>query len=251
MRIAVAGGTGLIGQHVVAALTAAGAEVVTISRSNGVDVVTGDGLEAAIGGVQRVVDVTNAGTMDEAAATKFFVSAAGQLQRVGQRAGADRLVVLSIAGVDRFAGGYYAAKLRHELAAQGGPIPTMVLRATEFHEFAGQVLDWGRQDDVAYVPEMRVQPAAARSVAEVLAELALAEPAPAALSEVGGPEVHELVDLATRLAAHRGDDVRVQGVRQDDPDSTAAASGALLPGLDARIVGPTFDTWLAAGEKAP
>lgn len=243
MRIAVAGGTGLIGRHVVTALTAAGADPVVLSRSAGVDLVTGAGLDAGLAGVQRIVDVSNAGTTDEAAATKFFVSAAGALQLAGARGGVERILVLSIVGVERFAGGYYAAKLRQELAVQDGPVPVTVVRATQFHEFAGQVLEWGRQGEVTYVPESQVQPAAARAVAAVIAEQVLAA-APPAAAEVAGPEVHELVDLAARLAAHRGDGVRVAGVRGSDPDDAVAAEGGLLPGPDARIVGPTFDEWL-------
>jgi uncharacterized protein YbjT (DUF2867 family) len=55
MRIAVAGATGNIGTRTVAALERAGHEVVRISRSRGVD-----GLEAALAGVDAVVDATTA-----------------------------------------------------------------------------------------------------------------------------------------------------------------------------------------------
>ena len=43
-RIAVAGATGRVGRHVVDVLRGGGHDVVPISRSNGVDVITGDGL---------------------------------------------------------------------------------------------------------------------------------------------------------------------------------------------------------------
>jgi hypothetical protein len=33
-------------------------------------------------------------------------------------------------------------------------------------------MEWGRQGDVSYVPKMRTQPVAARTVAEALADLA-------------------------------------------------------------------------------
>jgi uncharacterized protein YbjT (DUF2867 family) len=59
MRIAVAGATGNIGIRTVAALERAGHEVVRISRSLGVDLITGDGLEAALAGVEAVVDATS------------------------------------------------------------------------------------------------------------------------------------------------------------------------------------------------
>ena len=45
MRIAVAGGTGAVGHHVVEVATQRGHEVVVLTRSEGVDLTTGSGLE--------------------------------------------------------------------------------------------------------------------------------------------------------------------------------------------------------------
>lgn len=47
MKFAVIGGTGLIGSQVVKNLKAAGHEAVPHSKSTGVDVITGQGLDAA------------------------------------------------------------------------------------------------------------------------------------------------------------------------------------------------------------
>jgi uncharacterized protein YbjT (DUF2867 family) len=44
-RIAVAGATGRVGRHVVDVLEADGHDVVAISRSHGVDVITGQGRD--------------------------------------------------------------------------------------------------------------------------------------------------------------------------------------------------------------
>src|SRR5438034_6350681 len=57
-KIAVAGATGRLGRHVVEVLGAAGHEVVPISRSAGVDVITGDGLADAVTGADAIIDVT-------------------------------------------------------------------------------------------------------------------------------------------------------------------------------------------------
>jgi nucleoside-diphosphate-sugar epimerase len=43
-RIAVAGATGRVGRHIVDVLGERGHDVVPISRTHGVDVITGDGL---------------------------------------------------------------------------------------------------------------------------------------------------------------------------------------------------------------
>src|SRR4051794_28774085 len=55
-RIAVAGATGRLGRPVVEILEARGYDVVPISRSLGVDVVTGDGLDDALAGVDTIID---------------------------------------------------------------------------------------------------------------------------------------------------------------------------------------------------
>jgi uncharacterized protein YbjT (DUF2867 family) len=59
MNIAVIGGTGVVGRHTVAALRRAGHDTVTVARSSGVDISTGEGLDDALAGVETVIDVTN------------------------------------------------------------------------------------------------------------------------------------------------------------------------------------------------
>jgi uncharacterized protein YbjT (DUF2867 family) len=246
-KIAVAGATGRVGRHVVDILRAGGHEVVEISRSQGVDVITGAGLDEALAGVDVIIDAATGPSPDQAAATEFFTTSSRNLNEAGPRAGVKRLVVVSIVGCDRFSGGYNLAKVVQEQAALAGPIPARILRAAQFHEFVGQLLDWGRNGDAAYVPQMRTQLVAARTVAEALAELAL-EPSPDELIlEIAGPRAESLVDVARLLAERRGNGLRVEAVSDEsDPDSALFADGGLLPGPGARLAGPTFEEWLAA-----
>lgn len=65
MRIAVAGGTGVVGRHVVERLAEAGHEAVVLARSQGVDLMTGHGLLASLEGVDAVIDVSNVETTKE------------------------------------------------------------------------------------------------------------------------------------------------------------------------------------------
>ena len=82
-----------------------------------------------------------------------------------------------------------------------GPIPARVLRAAQFHEFVAQLVEWGAQGDVTYVPRMRTQLVAARTVAEALADLATASngaaSAGAPILEIAGPREESLVDMAS------------------------------------------------------
>jgi uncharacterized protein YbjT (DUF2867 family) len=251
-KIAVAGATGRVGRHVVDVLQERGHEVVPMSRSQGVDVITGDGLDAALAGVEAVIDAATGPSAEEEAATAFFTAAARNLHEAGERAGVRRMVVVSIIACDKFTAGYGAAKVTHERAHLSGPIPVRILRVAQFHEFVEQLLEWGRQGDVSYVPRMRTQLVAARAVAEVLADLAIepeSAPAPgsagAPILEVAGPREESLLDIATLLAVRRGDPVKIESVSDPaDPDGELYESGALLPGPNAILAGPTFEEWL-------
>jgi uncharacterized protein YbjT (DUF2867 family) len=249
-KIAVAGATGRVGRHTVEVLEEAGHDVVPMSRSTGVDVVTGEGLSEALTGVDCIVDAASWPSNEQEPATEFFIAASRNLQEEGERAGVQRIVVVSIIGADRVNAGYIASKIPHERAMQSGPIPVSILRAAQFHEFVPLFLEWGRQGDVIYVPQMRTQLVAARTVAEALADLAngstpAAETPAATIPEIAGPREESLVDVARLVAARRGDSVRIEVVSDpDDREQALYASGALLPGPDAVLAGPTFEQWL-------
>lgn len=253
-KIAIAGATGRVGRHVVDVLKAGGHDVVAMSRSSGVDVVTGRGLAEALAGVECIIDVATGPTPDQEAATAFFTAAARNLQEVGQRAGVQRMVVVSIIGCDRFTAGYNAAKVAHEQAMLAGPIPACILRAAQFHEFIEQLVAWGTQGEVSYVQQGRIQPVAARTVAQALADLATnpewaAAPGSsgAPIPEIAGPREENMVDIAKLLVARRGAPVRIEGVSDPaDPDRDVFEKGGLLPGPDAVLAGPTFEEWLNA-----
>jgi uncharacterized protein YbjT (DUF2867 family) len=233
-KIAVAGATGRVGSHLVDILESEGHDVVSIARSRGVDVITGEGLDEALAGVDVLIDAATGPSPEEQAATEFFTTAARNLRAAGERAGVRAIIVVSIIGVDRFAGGYGAAKLAHEQAYLDGPIPARVVRAAQFHEFVGQLMEWGVRGDVTEVPRMRTQLVAARATG----------PEPAGpMVEVAGPREERLVEMATLLAHRRGDKAPVEASDTAEP---AFESGALLPGPGATLAGPTFEAWLGA-----
>jgi uncharacterized protein YbjT (DUF2867 family) len=246
-RIAVTGATGRVGRHIVDVLTEQGHDVAPIARSTGVDVVTGEGLAEALTGVDAVIDAATPPTPDERVATEFFTADARNLQELGSRAGIQRIVLVSIIGIDEFAEGYQAAKQVQERETLSGSIPARILRAAQFHEFVDQLVEWSTQDGVSYVPKMRTQLVAARTVAEALADLATAtEPAaPGSIPEIAGPREENLVEAATLLVASRDEPIRVEAVSNpDDPATGLYEGGALLPGPGARLAGPTFEEWL-------
>ncbi|WP_280234139.1 SDR family oxidoreductase [Nocardia cyriacigeorgica] len=244
MRIAVLGASGRIGREVVDVLTNQGHEVSEVTRTAGVDAYTGAGLRAALDGADVVVDATNASTTETAAVQDFFGTIARNVQQAASAAGVRRIALVSIIGIDAFTAGHYAGKLAHERAYREGPLPVRILRAAQFHEFTEMMLEWTTRGDSAYVPAMRTHLVAARTVAEQLARIALADSAPET-TDIAGPEELNLAAAVARLAARRGAPARVQEIIDaDDPNRDLQAGGALLPGPDAIIAGPTFEQWL-------
>jgi uncharacterized protein YbjT (DUF2867 family) len=247
-RIAVTGATGRVGSHLVEVLEQRGHDVVPIARSKGVDVVSGEGLDDALAGVETIIDTATWSTPDQEAATEFFTASARNLQRAGAEAGARGIVVVSIIGIDKFEGGYNAAKVAQEQTLLEGPLPVRIVRAAQFHEFVDQFVGWMIQDGVAYLPEMRTQLVAARVVAETLADAA-EEPEieNGRITEVAGPREERLAGVAAVLFASRGDSYEIREGRQPgDPDAAAYAEGAALPNPGAKLAGPSFEEWLAA-----
>jgi uncharacterized protein YbjT (DUF2867 family) len=255
-RIAVTGATGRVGSHLVEILTRRGHEVIPIARSVGVDVVTGEGLDEALAGAETIIDTATGPSPDQESATEFFTASARNLQRAGAQAGAKRIVVVSIIGIDKFKSGYNAAKMAQERALLEGPLPVRIVRAAQFHEFVEPLVGWTISDGVAHVPEMQTQLVAARVVAEALADAA-EEPEieNGRITEVAGPRAERLADVAAALLARRGESVEVREDREsvlapgpDDPDAEAYAEGAALPNPGAKLAGPTFEEWLAAAQ---
>jgi uncharacterized protein YbjT (DUF2867 family) len=223
MRVAVAGGTGMIGRLVVRELAGAGHEPVVLARSRGVDLTTGEGLVPALAGCAEIVDVSNVVTLRKKRAIDFFGRVARHL------AGADvrHVITLSIVGIDDIGLGYYLGKREQERVVREGPAPWTILRATQFQEFPEPLIDGARGPFVP-VPRQLSQPVAAIDVARALA--ARVGQAPAGyLPPLAGPERLRMVDMARQLVQARGERRIVVPVRLPGAVGKAMAEGGLLP----------------------
>ncbi|GIT78777.1 nucleoside-diphosphate sugar epimerase [Leifsonia sp. LS1] len=244
MRVAVAGGTGVVGRHTVAALRTAGHEAVVLSRSTGADVLTGSGLVAALAGCAAVVDVTSVQTTSGRVSREFFGTATRTLLSAEREADVPHHVVLSIVGATEAPSAYYAGKALQERLVRESGTGWSILRATQFHEFAAQLVG-DREKRLHLVPVMRSQPVAAAEVGEALA--AVATGAPRGLDrDLGGPKVEEMPDLVRRYLAATGRRGRVLAVPLPGRWGRALRDGTILAGPDAQLGEQTFAEWLTA-----
>jgi uncharacterized protein YbjT (DUF2867 family) len=243
MRIAVAGSTGLIGSQLTALARKEGHEVVEISLETGFDLLAPrpGQLEQALAGADAVVDVTQSPSLDEAEATDFFTTVATNLGRSATAAAVTRSVVLTIVGAEQSLDyGYYVAKTRQvEATRRSAPAP-LVLHATQFHEFAGQMLRWNREGDVTRIIDVPTQPVDTAEIVRLLLDLATG--AVTHDVELAGPKVERLVDQVRTLVSRSGEAVTVEAV----PGPASMAGGSMLPGPDAVIRGVDWTTWLGA-----
>lgn len=240
--VAVAGGTGLVGRMVVDEVRRAGATAVVIARSAGIDLTTGDGLDAALSGVDTVIDASNVETMGARRSLAFFEAATGHLLAAGARAGVRHHVALSILGCDRVDMGYYLGKRRQEELVAAGPVPWTVLRATQFHEFAGQMVARSPRP-FALAPRMPVRPVAAAEVASALVACALGEPQRSTV-DLAGPRAERLDVLVRAELRRRGTRRVVVPLPMAGAVGRQVRDGGLLPGPGARLGTQTFEEWL-------
>ena len=249
MRIAVAGATGNIGARTASILEREGHDAIRISRSLGVDLTTGDGLDAALKDVHAVVDATSSPPVGPDETREYFGTTTRNLLAAEQRAGVRHHVLLTIVGIHRIEGGtaHYSGKREQERLVEEGGVPWTIVPATQFHDFAALAASWTEREGVAVIAPLLVQPIAPDDIAQVLAEIATGEPQ-GRYVDVAGPETQDLVDMARRTNDVLGRSVKLVPA-WSGPLGEEMAGNVLLPGESARIAPTTFDEWLAAGAR--
>ena len=246
MKIAVAGGTGSVGRHVVDVGRERGHDVVVLTRSTGVDLVAGaaPALAEALTGVDVVIDVAAKNTASAKASRAFFGTVTRNLLAAEASAGVGHHVALSIVGAVDAPYAYYAGKAVQERLVESAQIPWTMLRATQFHELSSQIFRSAKVGPLVVVPTMQSQPIAAREVAERLVELAEGEPA-GRVPDLAGPRVERIAAMARRWAGAAGEPGRVVEVPLPGAYGRAMREGALLPPPGSQLGVQTFDEWLA------
>ncbi|NYF96639.1 SDR family oxidoreductase [Janibacter cremeus] len=243
MRIAIAGGTGVVGHHVVAAARARGHKTVVLSRRTGADLYEGTGIDERLTGVDTVIDATSVQTISARTSIDFFRTVTQHLVTAGRRCGVRHHIAISVIGAQTAPFSYYAGKRVQEELVLDQTIGTVV-RAGQFHEFAQQMMARTKAGPVYAIPRMRSQPVAASEVAGLLVDVAEQEPQGVG-PEIAGPQELRVADLARRVIDHEGGRSRVIEVPFPGGFGRAMRDGTLIARAGTTLGRQTFSEWLA------
>jgi uncharacterized protein YbjT (DUF2867 family) len=251
--ILVTGGTGHLGSHLVPLLRAAEREVRVLSRHPRADepglthvagdTRRGDGLDAALAGVDTVVHLAGGASGDD--------DAARHLAAAARAAGTRHLVLISVIGADRMPIGYFRAKAAAESAIADSGVPFTILRAAQFHTFVLRTI--GAMARMPLVPApggLRFEPVDTAEVAQRLCELALAAPA-GRVADLAGPEVLDVPRLVSTLAEARGHTRRLLPIRMPGAVGRAYRAGENLAGPTAQRGSRSWEEFLAGATSVP
>ena len=249
MRIAIVGGTGLLGRPITEELRSRGHDVRVLSRhapEYRVDLATGAGLDVALVGCDVVIDASNDSTK-QAAAT--LVEGTKRLLNAEAVASVEHHVCISIVGCDRIPLRYFRVKTAQERAVEEGIVPWTIVRATQFHELISTSLAAGSRFGVMPLPRGTLQTVAVRDAARAIAGVAEKAPQRRRVLVVG-PERNELRELAKRWRTSAGR--RVLFLPMPLPGAIGQAlRGGALTADSPDIRGTTsFNAWLASNGGA-
>ena len=245
MRIVVLGGTGLIGSKTVPLLRQGGHEVVVAGPQTGVNVLSGEGLDAAMAGAAVSIDLTNSPSFEDRAVMDFFTAAGRNILAAEASAHSSHHICLSVVGADRIPdSGYLRAKVVQEELIKGSGIPHTIIRSTQFFEFLDRIAKSSLDGDRVRLPAGLFQPIAADDVAAMVAEAAIAKPVDGII-EIAGPERAPFAGFVARYLRAIGDTHEVVG----DPEARyfggRVEAQSLVPLGAARLGRLTLDAWLA------
>jgi uncharacterized protein YbjT (DUF2867 family) len=244
MKIVVIGGTGLIGTKLVKILGESGHDVLAASPNTGVNTITREGLAEALDRADVVVDVANAPVWEDQAVLDFFETSGRNLLAAEAAAGVRHHVALSVVGTERLLdSGYFRGKMAQENLIVASNVPYTILRATQFFEFVGGIVQSATVGEEIRLSPALIQPISSHDVAAALADVAVSKPLNG-ITEVAGPEALPLDELVRRFLKIKGDQRKVVPDIHARYFGVALNDQSLTPGDNPRIGSVRFETWL-------
>jgi uncharacterized protein YbjT (DUF2867 family) len=209
-----------------------------------VDILSGDGLDAAMAGAAIVIDLANSPSFEEQAVMDFFRTAGQNLLAAEAKAGVRHHLALSIVGTDTEVNAYFRAKNEQERLIRASGIPYTIVRSTQFYDFLPGIIESGTQGDTVHVTTALVQLIAADDVAAAVTQFALQPPANG-IVEIAGPERAPMADVAQRFMREIQDTRPVVGDAHTPYFGAEVARETLVPSGQAWQGKLGFDGWLA------
>ncbi|WP_213948192.1 SDR family oxidoreductase [Luteibacter sp. dw_328] len=250
MKILVIGGSGLIGSKVVPRLRTLGHDVIPASPSSGVNAMTGEGLDAAMTGVDTVLDLSNSPSFADQDVLDFFRTSGRNIAAAEVKAGVQHHVALSIVGTDELPdSGYLRAKVVQEKLIQDSGVPYTIVRSAQFFEFLKGIVQASAKGESVHLSTGYMQPIASDDVADAMTTATVGAPVNGII-EIGGPDKIRMADLVQRYLAATKDPRHVI----PDPKAlyfgTVLQENSLVPGPGATLGKIGFATWFNQAEAA-
>jgi len=143
---------------------------------------------------------------------------------------------------------HFRVKVAQENLIKASKIPYAILRATQFFEFIGSIVESGAEDGGVRLSPALIQPVTADDVSAALADLAVGAPVNGTM-EIGGPDRFPLDELARRYLAERDDAREVMLARRYLAERDDARE--VIVDIHARYFGTELnDRSLIAGDGA-
>jgi uncharacterized protein YbjT (DUF2867 family) len=244
MKILVIGGSGLIGSKVVPRLRALGHDAIPASPSTGVDTMTGEGLDAAMAGVDTVLDLSNSPSFADADVLAFFETTGRNIAAAETRAGVKHHVALSVVGADRLPdSGYLRAKVVQEKLIRDAGVPYTIVRSAQFFEFLKGIVQASAKGESIHLSTGYMQPIASDDVADAMTEATVGAPVDG-IVEIGGPQKIRMAELVQRYLEAIGDSRRVIADARAPYFGTVLEDDSLVPAPGARQGAIDFEQWL-------
>ena len=157
-------------------------------------------------------------------------------------------VALSIVGIDSLPEcGYFRGKLARENMIRRSTIPYTILRATQFFEFVGGIVDTYSDGQMARLSPALFQPVASDDVAAALADVTLAGPINGMI-ELAGPERLSLDEFGRKYWPRPR--TRARSLPISTPDISAQSwTTDRMPGDHPRLGAIRYEDWLATLHK--
>lgn len=199
---------------------------------------TGQGLEAALKDVDVVIHCAH-----NPQNAKEDVLCTRNLMQAVTTASVKHVVLISILGIDRLTFyPYYKAKLQDEQTVIQSGVPYTILRAAQFHDFVGFLIQSISAMPLILLPrDLCFQPVQLQPVAEELARAALNPPA-GRMKDLAGPEVLTLDEMTRSFLSAQGMRKTVRTFPLPLPFITVWKE---LGKLDVQRKGETWKEWLS------